>query len=150
MDQFMIPADRSADLVGQIGFQPAFELTLEFDRSRVEETPHGKRIFNLIRGGTISGKIEGTVYPQGAGEYSLQRDDGVIDVNGHVILRDNGGEWMYLRNIGYARPDGYRRLTSWVDTDVRSEHNWVLGLLFVGIATPIEGNGMKIRYFEVL
>ncbi len=150
MGDFVIPADRSPDLVANIGFAPAFELTLGFGESRIEETPRGKRIFRPIAGGTISGKIEGAVYPQGAGEYSIARADGVIDIGAHVLVRDRQGEWLYIRNIGYQRPDGYYRVTSWVDADVRSQHNWVLGLFFLGVATEIGEDKMIIRYSEVL
>ncbi len=150
MDEFVIPADRSPEMIGEIGFEPAFELTLEYEGTRAEQTPHGERLVRKITGGTISGKIEGTVYPHGAGEYSLRRQDGVTDISGHVLVRDRGGEWLYIRNIGYARPDGYDRVTSWVDTDVRSAHNWVLGLFFVGIASPNANGSNTIRYYEVL
>jgi len=41
-------------------------------------------------------------------------------------------------------------VTSWVDADVRGEHDWVLGLLFLGIAEPREKDRLTIRYYEVL
>ena len=117
MADLAIPGDRAPDLVAPIGFEPAFTLTLEYGTRHLEQTPHGGRLFRKITGGAISGKIEGTVYPQGAGEYSLVRDDGVTDVNEHVLVRDRGGEWIYLRNIGYSRHDGYYRVANWVDAD---------------------------------
>ena len=150
MADLAIPRDRSPDLVAPIGFEPAFTLTLEYGPRHLEQTPHGGRLFRKITGGSISGKIEGTVYPQGAGEYSLVRGDGVTDVNEHALVRDAGGEWIYIRNIGYARHDGYYRVTSWVDADVRGEHDWVLGLLFLGIAEPDGQDRLTIRYYEVL
>jgi hypothetical protein len=150
MADLAIPGDRAPDLVAPIGFEPAFTLTLEYGTRHLEQTPHGGRLFRKITGGAISGKIEGTVYPQGAGEYSLVRDDGVTDVNEHVLVRDRGGEWIYLRNIGYSRHDGYYRVTNWVDADVRGKHGWVLGLLFLGIAEPGEKDRLTIRFYEVL
>lgn len=150
MADLAIPGDRSPDLVAPIGFAPAFTLLLEYGERHLEQTPHGGRLLRKITGGSISGKIAGTVYPQGAGEYSLVRDDGVTDVNEHVLVRDAGGEWIYIRNIGYARHDGYYRVTSWVDADVRGSHDWVLGLLFLGMAEPDGEDRLTIRYYEVL
>ncbi|MEO6388157.1 MAG: DUF3237 family protein [Croceibacterium sp.] len=150
MDEFVILADRSPDLVADIGFEPAFELTLHYGRTQTEQTPRGKRIFRPITGGTISGKIEGTVYPRGAGEYSIGRDDGVTDISEHVLVRDTRGEWLYIRNMGYERADGYYRVTSWVDADVRSQHNWVLGLFFLGVAIEHDDGKVTLRYYEVL
>jgi hypothetical protein len=150
MDDFVIPEDRDPSLIGEIGFAPAFHLTLEYDGRHIEETPHGDRILRRITGGTIFGRIEGTVYPHGAGEFSLRREDGVTDINGHVLLQDDSGEWFYIRNIGYSREDGYFRVSSWVDVDVRGQYGWALGLLFVGIARPSENGGLAIDYYEVL
>lgn len=150
MADLAISADRAPEFVGKIGFEPVFEVTLERGPRHREQTPHGARIFRKITGGTVSGKIEGTVYPQGGGEFSLVRDDGITDTGEHLLVRDRKGEWLYIRNIGYARPDGYHRMTSWVDADVRGEHTWVLGLLFLGVAEPAANGATTIRYYEVL
>ncbi|HWJ69610.1 MAG TPA: DUF3237 family protein [Sphingobium sp.] len=150
MTGLSIPLDREQQFVARIGFEPAFEVQLDFEPVRVEQTPHGERHMRRIIGGAISGKITGTVYPSGGGEYSLSRMDGVTDLNTHIMLQDDKGEWLYIRNIGYARSDGYQRVTSWVDSDVRSDHNWVLGLFFVGVIEPLSETSVLIRYSEVL
>ncbi len=150
MEKLMIPADRNPEFVAELGFDPAFTLTLAYDGPHVEQTPHGGRMLSRIVGGKISGKIDGSVYPNGGGEYSLRRKDGVIDISAHIMLRDDAGEWLYIHNIGYRRPDGYYRVTSWVDADVRGTHNWVAGLFFIGIGKPDDNGGMTINYFEVL
>jgi len=150
-DDLMVAADREPQFIGEIGFAPAFTVELEYAERRVETTPHGKRILKPITGGTVSGRIEGTVYPHGGGEFSLMRADGVTDISGHVLLRDGKGEWIYLHSVGYRRPDGYYRVTSWVDADVRGNHDWVLGLFFVGSGTErADGRGITIVYTEVL
>lgn len=152
MEGLQVLADRGAEYVADIGFEPAFTVTIEYAPTEMFHSPHGDRIFRRIDGGTISGRISGTVYPDGAGEYSLRREDGVVDIDGHVLLRDDGeqGEWLYLRNIGYRRPDGYYRVTSWVDADVRGRHDWVLGLFFIGVGRPAaDGRSLTITYYEV-
>ncbi|MBB5986767.1 DUF3237 family protein [Sphingobium lignivorans] len=150
MTELSIALDREPQFIAKIGFAPAFEVRLEFEPVRIEQTPHGERRMRKIVGGAISGKIEGAVYPSGGGDYSLKRTDGVTDLNTHIVLRDKKGEWLYIRNIGYARLDGYQRVTSWMDVDVRSDHNWVLGLFFVGVIEEPNDASALIRFFEVL
>ncbi|ODU69402.1 DUF3237 family protein [Novosphingobium sp. LASN5T] len=150
MTELSIPLDREPRFVAPIGFEPAFEVRLDFEPVRSEQTPHGERRMRKIIGGSITGKIAGSVYPNGGGDYSLGRSDGVTDLHTHIVLRDDKGEWLYIRNIGYARMDGYQRVTSWVDADVRSDHNWVLGLFFVGVIEPLGEDSVLIRYAEVL
>lgn len=150
MTELSIPLDREPRFVAPIGFEPAFEVRLDFEPVRSEQTPHGERRMRRIIGGAITGKITGSVYPNGGGDYSLGRVDGVTDLHTHIVLRDDRGEWLYIRNIGYARADGYQRVTSWVDADVRSDHNWVLGLFFVGVIEPAGDDSVLIRYSEVL
>ena len=150
MDNLAVAADRGPEFVAAIGFAPAFEIVLEYGEVHSEITPRGTRIFRKITGGSVSGRIEGSVYPQGAGQYSQLRGDGVIDIGEHILVRDTKGEWLYVRNMGFKRSDGYNRVTTWVDADARSEHNWVLGLFFVGKVEPLDGNSVRITYFEVL
>lgn len=153
MDEHLqVPADRDPQYVAAIGFEPAFSVTLEYAPAEIFATPRGERIFRKIDGGMVSGRIAGSVYPNGGGEYSLRRDDGVVDLDAHILLRDDSAqaEWLYLRNIGYRRPDDYYRVTAWVDADVRGTHDWVLGLFFIGIGKPTEdGRSIIIDYFEV-
>lgn len=152
MERMSIPSDRDPELVAEIGFEPAFTVVLELAPAETFHTPRGDRIFRRIDGGTVEGRISGNVYPDGAGEYSLRREDGVIDVDAHILLRDDSvqQEWLYLRNIGYRRPDGYYRVTSWVDADVRGANDWVLGLFFIGVGRPSDdGRSLTIDYFEV-
>jgi hypothetical protein len=109
MTDLSIPLDREPRFVAPIGFEPAFEVRLDFEPVRREQTPHGERRMRKIIGGSITGKIAGSVYPNGGGDYLLGRSDGVTDLHTHIVLRDDRGEWLYIRNIGYARTDGYQR-----------------------------------------
>lgn len=150
MSELSVPGDRSADFVAAIGFEPAFSALLRHDRTHAFDTPRGERIFRKIDGGDVTGRIVGTVYPHGGAEFSQRRPDGVTDINGHLLLRDHDGEWIYLYHKGFRRPDGYYRVTSWVDADVRGKHAWVAGLFFLGVGRPGEQDGtMRIDYFEV-
>ena len=150
MENLAVAADRGEEFIAAIGFAPAFVITLEYGEVHSEITPRGTRIFRKITGGSVSGRIEGSVYPQGAGQYSRLRSDGVTDVGEHILVRDAKGEWLYIRNLGFQRSDGYHRVTAWVDADARGDHNWVLGLFFVGKVEPLTGNTVRLTYCEVL
>lgn len=148
--QFSVAADHDAKFIADVGFDPAFKVTIEHDRVVSIAGPGGTRLYRKITGGTIAGRLEGTLYPHGAGEYSLLRADGVTDVRTHVMLRTADGEWLYLYNMGYARSDGYYRVTSWVDADVRGQHSWVAGLFFIGTGKlAADGRSTTLQYFEV-
>ncbi len=145
-----VAADHGAEYIAAVGFEPAFSVSLEHDAPESIAGPHGTRLFRKVTGGSVRGRIAGTVYPNGAGEYSLGRADGTIDVSAHLLLRDAGGEWLYLHNQGFARTDGYYRVTSWVDADVRGEHAWVTGLFFIGSGRlAADGRSTTIDYYEV-
>jgi hypothetical protein len=142
--------DHGDEFIADIGFEPAFTLTIEHDVAERIAGPGGTRLFRKINGGTITGRITGTIYGNGGGEYSLLRPDGVTEISEHVLLRTQTGEWLYLFNMGYARPDGYHRTTSWVDTDVRGQLEWTAGLFFIGMGhMAADGRSTTIHYFEV-
>ena len=150
MVSFHMPSDHADENIRPIGFAPAFEVALEFEGTHASNTPRGERIFRAVTGGRISGKITGAVYPHGGAQFGVRHGDGTSDIIGHILLRDEGGEWLYIRNLGIAREDGYWRATAWVDADVRGKHAWTNNLFFVGIGRPTEGGGLTIAYHEVL
>lgn len=148
--EFSEAIDHGEEYIADVGFEPAFAVTIEHEVAEPVAGPSGTRLFRKITGGDIGGRLKGTVYPHGAGEYSLLRPDGVTEVSTHVVLRGEDGQWFYLYNMGYARPDGYYRVTSWVDADVRGDLDWVAGLFFIGTGKlAADGRSTTIRYFEV-
>ncbi|MEO5706299.1 MAG: DUF3237 family protein [Alteraurantiacibacter sp.] len=151
-ERMSVAADQGAEYVADLGFEPAFTVTLDYAPVETFHSPRGDRVFRRITGGSVSGRITGSVYPSGGGEYSQRREDAVVDVDAHVLLRDDSAqaEWLYLRKIGYSRPDGYYRVTTWVDADVRGQHGWVLGLFFIGVGRlAADGRSLTIDYYEV-
>ena len=148
--QYAVAADHGSEFIADVGFDPAFSLAIEHDPAEAIAGPSGTRQFRKITGGRLTGRLAGSIYPNGGGEYSLLRPDGVSEINSHVILRADDGQWLYLYHMGYARPDGYYRVTSWVDADVRGELDWVAGLFFIGTGTmAADGRSTTINYFEV-
>lgn len=144
------PIDTKGDM-GKIDFDYAFQLILDYDGPYDTATPHGERIYRGIIGGRIQGRINGTVYPNGGGEFGLRRGDGVEDLNAHILLRAENGEWLYLKNLGYSRTDGYYRTCSWVDADMRGNHTWTQGAIFIGTGVKSgDGKRMTITYYEAV
>ena len=148
--ELSVAADHGAEFIAPIGFEPAFTVRVQHLAAERIAGPHGTRLFRKVTGGTVNGRIAGTLYANGGGEYSLARRDGTTDVNAHVLLRDAAGEWIYLHNQGFLRRDGYYRVTSWVDADVRGKYAWVSGLFFIGSGRlAADGRSTTIDYFEV-
>ncbi len=142
--------DHGDEFIADVGLEPAFSVTIEHDEAEEIAGPSGTRLFRKINGGQVSGRINGSLYANGAGEFSLLRPDGVAEVNSHMLLRAEDGQWLYLYHMGYARPDGYFRVTSWVDSDVRGEYNWTTGLFFIGTGQmAADGKSTTIHYYEV-
>lgn len=150
MDRYHVPSDHDDENVREIGFALAFQVELELAGTPAFETPRGDRLFQAITGGQITGRIFGTVYPHGGAQFGVRHQDWTSDIVGHILLRDEDGEWLYIRNLAIARQDGYWRATAWVDADVRGKHAWTASLFFVGIGRPNGNGGMSIAYYEVL
>jgi hypothetical protein len=136
MTELSIPLDREPRFVAPIGFEPAFEVRLDFEPVRSEQTPHGERRMRKIIGGSITGKIAGSVYPNGGGDYLLGRSDGATDLTRISSCGMTGANGS-TSAISAMRGRTGTSVTSWVDADVRSDHNWVLGLFFVGVIEPL-------------
>ncbi len=150
-DIFEVPPYDTKDDRGEVGFGYAFTLTLDYDGPHETETARGGRIYKGVVGGAIAGRITGDVYPRGGGEFSLRRDDGVVDVRGHILIKAETGEWLHLQMQGYDRPDSYVRLLGWVDADVRGAYTWTQGLFFIGAGEPsADGKRMTITFYEAL
>ena len=151
MRTFKSPPIDTRDVKGKVDFDFAFQLTLDYDGPYHTATPHGERMYRGITDGSVRGRINGTVYPNGGGEFGLKRDDGVEDLNAHILLRAENGEWLYLKNLGYSREDGYYRTCSWVDADARGNYTWTQGAIFIGTGTESgDGTQVTITYYEAV
>ena len=53
--------DHGDEFIADVGFEPAFTVTIQHDVAERIAGPSGTRLFRKITGGTISGRIEGTV-----------------------------------------------------------------------------------------
>ena len=84
------------------------EILFGADRTIFGPLPGGGRQgFTPPIGGTISGpRLTGSVVPHSGADYAMVRDDGVIELNAHYLLRADDGTFIYIRNKGYLVPGG--------------------------------------------
>ena len=102
--------------------------------------------------GTVQGpRLNGRVIPLSGGDYSLLRNNGVIDFDARYLLEAEDGAIIYLENRGYrwARDDAiaeqmsanedvsfdgyYMRVTPKFDAPA-GPHEWMSRHVFVGVA----------------
>lgn len=136
---------------GLVGLEYAFTLHARYDLSRIEATPRGGRLFQLISGGTISGpKLTGTVFGSG-GDLGLVRADGVEDVNARFMIRAEDGEWIFVQHTGYRRPDGYCRITAYFDADRWGPYAWLSDNAVIATAeVAADGRSATFTYYQIV
>ena len=89
-----------------------FDATIEFGEDRTIFGPlpgGGHQGFTPPLKGVISGpKLQGTVVPRSGADYALVRDDGVIELKAHYLLKADDGTLIYIENRGYLvrAPEG--------------------------------------------
>ena len=83
-----------------LALAPLAELSVRIDAPiEVGRVPGGRRRIIPITGGTVSGRLEGTVLPGGA-DWALQRDDGTTAVSATYPVRTADGTVLTITNQG--------------------------------------------------
>ena len=126
-----------------------FDVEVHFgaDRTVVGPLPGGGRLgFTPAIGGTISGpRLSGSVVPHSGADFPIVREDGVIELNAHYLLRAEDGTLIYIMNKGYLIPGGetgernaqgmvqpaYFRLTPYFRVPA-GPHDWLARTCIVG------------------
>lgn len=148
------------------GLEFAFEVRAEVaDPMVIGELPTGTRRIIDIVGGTFEGPaLKGTVVPGGADWQLIQRD-GFTDIDARYTLRTDGGELIYVTNIGirHAAPDVMAKLNAGEEVDqsliyfraipkfetAAPELEWLMRSIFVSTGERYP-NGVVIRFWRVL
>jgi len=78
--------------------RPLFEIRLQVPQVLdIGDTPMGRRRIATVTGGTFEGeRLRGTVVGAPAGDWLLQRSDGVTVLDVRVLLRTHDGEYIYM------------------------------------------------------
>ena len=150
------------------GLEFAFEVRAEVaDPIVVGELPTGqtRRIIDIL-GGTVEGpNIEGRIIRGGADWQLIRSSDGFTDVDARYAIETDGGDIVYVTNIGirHAPPEVMRRLNAGEVVDqseiyfravpkfetAAPELQWLMRSIFIctGERYP---NGVIIRFWRVL
>ena len=87
--------------------RPLLTLDVEVDPPVVLGKVHGEvRRYIPLRGGRVSGAIEGRILP-GHSDWQTVRADGVIEINAHYMLERNDGARIEVHSVGVraGRPE---------------------------------------------
>lgn len=160
-------------MVGHHPFAPTLEhaFTISIDLTKpywVKPSARGDtRAAIFAAAGTVAGpRLNGRVIPMSGGDYSLLRNNGVIEFDARYLLEAEDGSIIYLENRGYrwAKDDVaaeqmranedvgfdeyYMRVTPKFDAPA-GPHEWMSKHVFVGVAEKLPGAN-RIHYFVVL
>jgi hypothetical protein len=82
--------------------RPLFELRLDVPQIvDLGDTPLGRRRIATVTGGEFHGeRLNGTVVGTPAGDWLLQRNDGVVVLDVRLLLRTDDGEHIYMAYRG--------------------------------------------------
>src|SRR5690606_13419069 len=124
--------------------------------------PLARRMVPIL-GGTVSGRIAGTLLPGGA-DWQYVHQDGVTDVEAHYCLELEGGDVVEVRSSGVrsgdpavlarvfagdaVSPDAYYFRTGIKLQTSAPRYAWLTRFLAIGIAARTR-DGVHIRVFEI-
>jgi Protein of unknown function (DUF3237) len=104
--------------------RPLFEIQLQVPEVLdIGDTPLGRRRIAAVRGGEFHGeRLRGTVVAAPAGDWLLQRTDGVTVLDVRLVLRTDDGEHIYMtyRGVRHGPADVMARLAAGESVDPRS------------------------------
>lgn len=147
---------------------PTLERVLELDVEveepiEIGQTGDGQRRIIPIRGGTVSGRVEGHVRPGGA-DYQLFRVDRPTELVAKYAFETVGGARVYVENRGirFASPEDSERLRDGLPVDAAGVYfrsvpefetadpdlEWLTRSVFVaaGVRQP---HGVKLAVYRV-
>ena len=104
--------------------RPLFQIRLQVPQVLdIGDTPLGRRRIAAVTGGDFEGeRLRGTVVPASAGDWLLQRQDGVTVLDVRLLLRTDDGEHIYMsyRGLRHGPPEVMARLAAGEAVDPKS------------------------------
>ncbi|MFB6091817.1 MAG: DUF3237 domain-containing protein [Haloquadratum sp.] len=148
----------------ELGLERVFELDIDVESPiEIGATGDGQRRIIPILGGTVSGRIEGTVLEAGA-DYQLYRDRRPTELVAKYAFETTDGDRVYVENRGIrvADPETSKRIRDGrpVDPDdvyfcsvpefetPASDLAWLRRNVFVAAGTR-QPNGVRLAVYQV-
>ena len=104
--------------------RPLFDIVLQVPQVLdLGDTPLGRRRIATVTGGEFQGeRLRGTVVGAPAGDWLLQRSDGVTVLDVRILLRTDDGEHIYMayRGMRHGPADVMARLAAGESVDPKS------------------------------
>lgn len=104
--------------------RPLFQIRLQVPQVLdIGDTPLGRRRIAAVAGGEFAGeRLRGTVVPAPAGDWLLQRQDGVTVLDVRLLLRTDDGEHIYMsyRGLRHGPPEVMARIAAGEAVDPKS------------------------------
>jgi len=148
----------------ELGLERVMEIEAEVEAPiEIGETGNGQRRIIPIIGGSVSGRIEGTVIDAGA-DYQLYRDDRPTELVAKYAIETTDGDRIYVENEGmrHAEPEAKRRLRDGKPVDPEDVYfcsvpqfetaaedlKWMEENIFVATGTR-QPKGVKLAIYRV-
>jgi len=162
----LIPITSIGDLF-MIETRPLFEISLQVPQVLdLGDTPLGRRRIATVTGGAFHGdRLRGTVVAAPAGDWLLQRHDGVTVLDVRLLLRTDDGEHIYMsyRGVRHGPADVMARLAAGEAVDPKTyyfrmapvfetaaaKYQWINKIVAVGVGRR-EATGPIYTVEEVL
>lgn len=88
-------------------FEHAFDVRMNFDKrwttGKIHANGPDHGYTSLAAGSTVSGPLlNGQLVDYSGADWPVIRTDGVVELNAHYMIEAEGGELIYIRNMGYV------------------------------------------------
>ena len=96
--------------------------------------PHGVRVTIPITGGTVTGKVNGTVIPGGADYQLINPEQHRSELQAIYTIMTSDSVAIYVKNEGINRfdpEDSYFMTSPKFECDINSRYNWLNNRIFV-------------------
>jgi hypothetical protein len=98
-----------------------FDADIELDATEdLRQTPAGRRLIVIIKGGTVEGpRLQGKLHP-GGGDWAMSQSNGAIEIDVRATIETDDAALIYVsyRGVLDAPPDVMRRALSGEDVSL--------------------------------
>lgn len=112
------------------------------------QNPHGVRVTIPITGGSVTGKVNGTIIPGGADSQLVNPDQGRSELQAIYTIMTNDSVAIHVCNEGinrFAKDDSYFMTSPKFECDINSSYNWLNNRIFVCRPVGFEPSAITLR-----